>query len=236
MCFSLGRGVAVNSRFAASRVRGCSVDLELETKGRETVSSIDESVLRITCLRAGDLAIVVQVNETDADTSRCGDGVLDGAEQCDDLNSAAGDGCSSTCTIESGFSCDGSPSVCSGICGDGVVVAGESCDDANDVSGDGCSFCLVDSGYDCSTTPGVCTLVLLRWVACRWRSTAGTRWLHAASRRKPDRLRCPGRPRNLQFLHQGQQCPERQRCCGCRVRSSLRARRFSRPAWLAHSR
>ena len=35
----------------------------------------------------------------------CGDGIPSGAEECDDGNTAAGDGCSSTCTIESGWEC-----------------------------------------------------------------------------------------------------------------------------------
>ena len=35
----------------------------------------------------------------------CGNGVLNGAEACDDGNTTPGDGCSATCTIEAGFSC-----------------------------------------------------------------------------------------------------------------------------------
>jgi cysteine-rich repeat protein len=46
----------------------------------------------------------------------CGDGVVDGAtEACDDGNIAPGDGCSTTCTVEAGWSCAsaaGSPSTC----------------------------------------------------------------------------------------------------------------------------
>ncbi len=42
----------------------------------------------------------------------CGNGILDPGEQCDDGNVIAGDGCSANCTIESGFSCTGQPSVC----------------------------------------------------------------------------------------------------------------------------
>ena len=33
----------------------------------------------------------------------CGNGVLDPGEACDDGNTASGDGCSATCTIESGL-------------------------------------------------------------------------------------------------------------------------------------
>jgi cysteine-rich repeat protein len=60
----------------------------------------------------------------------CGDGViLPSLESCDDGNSASGDGCSQTCTIEPSFVCSGLPSVCSLpvdvrfiACSDGVSV------------------------------------------------------------------------------------------------------------------
>ncbi|MBX7196751.1 MAG: DUF4215 domain-containing protein [Sandaracinaceae bacterium] len=42
----------------------------------------------------------------------CGDGRLDGPETCDDTNVVPGDGCSSSCALEPGFSCSGTPSVC----------------------------------------------------------------------------------------------------------------------------
>ena len=42
----------------------------------------------------------------------CGDGVIDGGEECDDGNSDDGDGCSSTCHVEEGFECSEQPSVC----------------------------------------------------------------------------------------------------------------------------
>ena len=42
----------------------------------------------------------------------CADGIVDGSEQCDDGNTASGDACSATCTIEPGWTCSGQPSVC----------------------------------------------------------------------------------------------------------------------------
>ena len=42
----------------------------------------------------------------------CGDGVVDGNEQCDDGNTVSNDGCSSTCAVQSGYTCAGTPSVC----------------------------------------------------------------------------------------------------------------------------
>ncbi len=38
-------------------------------------------------------------------TSPCGDGIVFGAEECDDGDLVAGDGCSATCTEENGFTC-----------------------------------------------------------------------------------------------------------------------------------
>lgn len=42
----------------------------------------------------------------------CGDGLVAGAEACDDQNQNSGDGCSSSCSIEDGFICSDEPSVC----------------------------------------------------------------------------------------------------------------------------
>ena len=44
---------------------------------------------------------------------KCGDGVVDVGEQCDDGNTTAGDGCSLSCEIETGWVCTGEPSTCS---------------------------------------------------------------------------------------------------------------------------
>jgi cysteine-rich repeat protein len=63
----------------------------------------------------------------------CGDSRVEGGEQCDDGNTTAGDGCSSTCTQEA---------LAQG-CGNGVREMDEACDDGNKQDGDGCeSTCL----------------------------------------------------------------------------------------------
>lgn len=94
-------------------------------------------------------------------TTVCGDGVITGAETCDDANTASGDGCSSSCQIESGYTCSGTPSICiipPIVCGNGVVEAGEACDDDNNVNGDGCSStCAIESGWGCNDQPSYCT-------------------------------------------------------------------------------
>jgi cysteine-rich repeat protein len=45
-------------------------------------------------------------------TPCCGDGNVTTGESCDDNNLNAGDGCNAACRIEFGFTCTGSPSVC----------------------------------------------------------------------------------------------------------------------------
>jgi cysteine-rich repeat protein len=54
----------------------------------------------------------------------CGNGSINtiANEECDDGNSTPGDGCSATCTIETGYACSGTPSVCHPIelCWDGI--------------------------------------------------------------------------------------------------------------------
>jgi len=79
--------------------------------------------------------------------SICGDGSVDGAEECDDgaLNSdSAPDACRTDCK--------------SAACGDGIIDTGEECDDGDSNPGDGCSnTCNIESGYGCTGEPSICT-------------------------------------------------------------------------------
>jgi cysteine-rich repeat protein len=68
----------------------------------------------------------------------CGDGVILGAEACDDGDRDPGDGCSAMCAVEAGWTCTGAPSSCATTCGDGVVAGAEACDDGDLDAGDGC--------------------------------------------------------------------------------------------------
>lgn len=69
----------------------------------------------------------------------------------------SGDGCSSTCGKESGWTCTGgnssSKDICSDTCGDGRIVVRTTnyCDDGNNSSGDGCSStCGIEAGWTCT--------------------------------------------------------------------------------------
>lgn len=74
-------------------------------------------------------------------------------EICDDGNTANGDGCSSTCTVEADYQCVGGNDVSADLCtkcGDGFVWGTEACDDNNTIAGDGCSSsCAVEAQYSC---------------------------------------------------------------------------------------
>lgn len=85
---------------------------------------------------------------------KCGDGVVNGLEACDDHDALSGDGCSAACAVEVGWTCSGEPSVCTATCGDGLMVGAEQCDDGNPVGGDGCSpSCKVEMYYQCRSQP-----------------------------------------------------------------------------------
>ncbi len=89
----------------------------------------------------------------------CGNGDLEGDEECDDGNNTDGDGCSASCQTEPAAEtdcadgldndgdglvdcgdpdCQGDPA-CASTCGDGILDPGEGCDDGNNTDGDGCS-------------------------------------------------------------------------------------------------
>jgi fibro-slime domain-containing protein len=57
--------------------------------------------------------------KTQACSATCGDGNIDPSEECDDGNQASGDGCSSTCKKETGFTCTDTTSQDSSTCQSG---------------------------------------------------------------------------------------------------------------------
>ncbi len=76
----------------------------------------------------------------------CGNGIVEGTEECDDDGLLALDGCSSNCSIESGWTCSGQPSTCTELCGNNQLDAGEQCDSAQ-LGGQDC----VGLGFDGGT-------------------------------------------------------------------------------------
>ena len=80
---------------------------------------------------------------------RCGDGVIGATEQCDDMNTAFDDGCSSVCQVEPGWTCVGTPSVCSAI--EPVVVTKQ-----------GLAVGFLDDAYNGSLGSMVCVAVAVQ--------------------------------------------------------------------------
>ena len=91
----------------------------------------------------------------------CGDGVIERNEQCDDGNTANGDGCSRLCQVEANWICPTPSKPCqyAGTCGNGILTSNKACDDGNTTSGDGCSGdCkTVEPGYFCRVPGKPCT-------------------------------------------------------------------------------
>lgn len=57
--------------------------------------------------------------------TKCGDEVIEAAEQCDDGNATPGDGCSAACQVEPCYNCTGLPSAC-------TYTPSVPCDDGNE--------------------------------------------------------------------------------------------------------
>ncbi|KAL4505324.1 hypothetical protein ABPG72_002386 [Tetrahymena utriculariae] len=83
-------------------------------------------------------------------TVKCGDGIRDQGEECDDGNQIDRDSCSLNCKIQQGYSCsqdiDSSNLKCQSTCGDRIKASDEECDSADY----GCTTdCKIMSNYGC---------------------------------------------------------------------------------------
>ncbi len=91
---------------------GCSQSCQTETPGaRCGDSTVDVATEQCDDgnTASGDGCSATCQNETPVN---CGNGAINGTEACDDGDAMSGDGCSSTCTVEQGYTCTGTPSVC----------------------------------------------------------------------------------------------------------------------------
>jgi cysteine-rich repeat protein len=110
--------------------------------------------------------------------ARCGDGVQQPNEACDDGNATNGDGCddgaggscrptgcgngtrtgTEACDDGNAVNADGCDTNCTVTrCGNGIAGGTETCDDGNTMAGDGCSAgCRVEMGYVCMNMPSMC--------------------------------------------------------------------------------
>jgi cysteine-rich repeat protein len=132
-----------------------------QTRTNNTVVGLSNGgELSARSLPAGTTHLIIDVNGYFEPAPVCGNDVVEGGESCDDGNTSAGDGCSDVCAEENGWTCVGSPSVCSTTCGDDVTAGSEQCDDGNASAGDGCSStCTEEPGFTCAGSPSVCTTI-----------------------------------------------------------------------------
>lgn len=87
----------------------------------------------------------------------CGNGSKEGGEACDDGGKVASDGCSATCTVETGYNCPTAGQPCVPICGDGMKLGAEACDDMNVLNDDGCDdACQPETGFICDLPGSPC--------------------------------------------------------------------------------
>ena len=130
----------------------------------ESVGASCEGDVRVTCAPREDGCFVESRERCGPDdgcevacrSAVCGDGVVEGDEECDPVDDGARDGCRLDCTInlcgngivDEGEECDegtwSDTNVCKpdctfNLCGNGVLDPDEQCDDGGFESGDGCS-------------------------------------------------------------------------------------------------
>lgn len=78
-------------------------------------STTDRFYLFVTAAEEGDALPESLTIVADCFAAVCGNGLVEPGEECDDDNTEAGDGCSPTCRVEEGWTCTGSPSVCTEV-------------------------------------------------------------------------------------------------------------------------
>jgi cysteine-rich repeat protein len=120
-------------------VLGFTLSIGLSACSDDPSTTVDKDV-------AADSVADTLADVVDPDVSGCGDGVMLGDEACDDGNVVDGDGCSATCTLETGFDCTGVPTVCTDI--DECAATPSGCDLAADCTNTvGAFTCTCKPGY-----------------------------------------------------------------------------------------
>jgi fibro-slime domain-containing protein len=141
-------GVAKNPGYDASPAK-LDVAPDLSRDGVSIVVNLPDAPAES---ETGGTSCIAIDGSTYCVSTTCGNGILEGAEACDDGNLAPGDGCTDECKVETGWSCLAPGVPCQPKCGDGLQTGGEGCDDGNTIGGDGCTAdCKqVEPGWSCA--------------------------------------------------------------------------------------
>ena len=92
------------------------------------------------------------LNDNDC-ASVCGNGIREGTEKCDDGGKTSGDGCSSSCVIEAGYTCNtATPNVCTKSCS--PSCSGKEC--GSDGCDGSCGSCTNAHGTTSCSAAGIC--------------------------------------------------------------------------------
>lgn len=160
--FSSGQIVSSGNGLYSGVVLDVGGDGDLDIVGQRTYGGVNPTYLYESLESTGSTATcsdgVRNQGETGVDCGgpcppcppRCGNGVVEAGEECDDGNTDDLDSCSNQCISatcidgvqnqgESGIDCGGPCSPCPPRCGNGVVETGEECDDGNADNLDRCS-------------------------------------------------------------------------------------------------
>lgn len=144
MPFATARVVEGPSGPAGNIAAGETATIELDVAIPDNAP--DSVRLSATVDPDGDGPQAAQTRDLDLDVTgggqpACGNGTIEGTEECDDGDRDSRDGCSSVCAVEPGWSCVGEPSVCTPDQADAAVeptpdAGGEPDMEAPDLGGD----------------------------------------------------------------------------------------------------
>jgi len=141
------------------KISNCCTSVSQCTNGGKCTSSVCSgnrcAYPIITACKSNDVCCPTgcnALNDNDCNAV-CGNGIKEGAEKCDDGDTSSGDGCSSSCAVESGWTCNtASPNVCTKTCVpncDGKECGSDGCTGS-------CGSCTNAHGTTSCSSSGLC--------------------------------------------------------------------------------
>lgn len=119
---SAGAQVVVEVRDASTQALVLRDEALVDAQGRWSLDSgtLPNGLYAVSAVATGDNGLPTYAGPVEILVDvRCGDGVVAGAEQCDDRNTTAGDGCDASCAAEATYTCNDN---IAGVCGGSFEV------------------------------------------------------------------------------------------------------------------